>query len=47
MSEEEIVVHFFVGKCSVCKKDIDNAVEGYFTDTDGKLYCENCYSASA
>ncbi|MEM2386091.1 MAG: hypothetical protein QXO67_03820 [Candidatus Bathyarchaeia archaeon] len=45
MAEEEtLIVHNIVGKCSKCGKDIDNALEGYFMDAKGKLYCQECYT---
>ncbi|MEM2424310.1 MAG: hypothetical protein QXO15_00980 [Nitrososphaerota archaeon] len=43
-TEEIILVSNIVGKCSKCKKDIDNAIEGYIIDADGKIYCLNCYA---
>jgi hypothetical protein len=42
MSDE--IVHNYVGKCAKCGKLIDNAVEGYFTDSKGNIYCEKCYA---
>jgi len=32
-----------VGKCFTCKKDIDNVVEPFFTDSKKNKYCQTCY----
>jgi formylmethanofuran dehydrogenase subunit E len=43
MSEEERP-KFIVGKCSKCGEDIDNVVEGYITDSKGRIFHERCYT---
>ena len=40
---EEVKPKFVVGRCARCNQEIDNAVEGFVTDSDGKIYHDECY----
>ena len=50
VTETEIIIHLpkpatsnIVGKCTKCSKDVDNAIEPYFTDYKRNVYCQACY----